>query len=322
MPKHFDKLKQIVLLACRRTSATVSHIRGHHNLVRADFNEGSRTMYNYLCTHRNKYARNVGVHFFKKLYEAGPDVLAGFAEKQRLHGWHFKLDNTELVALCAARDTTCTHTRISNLRYTTNIFNHITNKKQLARMLGVGAVAGSAGILLGLGELFFFAKEYTKDLMENMFGIRWSDGGDTAGKNAEFVDLAKNITNNAINPDGSLNADIVAEKISTLVASMETADSTEQAVSYMNADATYIIGIITGILILIIGRGFMQLTMEGFSSTVAKIDSLVRDMDEYCEWKIGRTPFESDIDPERLEEYDPERLEDRDPPARNPTTRA
>ena len=34
-----------------------------------------------------------------------------------------------------------------------------------------------------------------------------------------------------------------------------------------------------------------QLILEGVTQTVTKVDALVRDMDEFCEWKLGRSPF-------------------------------
>jgi|GEM_PF-3910710 len=305
MKKIIDTVKDGVESAQKRCAKTVDHIRGNNPLVRADFNDGGKTMYSYLRTHRNKYTRHIGAHFLMRLYEIDPDILAGFAEKQRKHGWHFKLNDTELAALCHARDATCTHSRISGLRYTTNVFEQVANRKQIGRMLGLGAVAGSAGILLGLGELFFFAKQYSRDLMENTLGISWEEPAQQ-GANSEFVGLAKEITDGAVNPDGSLDAEIVATRIEDLVESMELSGSPDAAVNYLNADTTYIIGVISGIILLIVGRGIIQLIIEGFTGAVSKIDALVHDMDDYCNWKLGRSPHLSDIDPSRLEEFMPE----------------
>ncbi len=268
----------------------IDDLRGTSRLIKADFDIGGKTMHSYLCTHRNKYYRNVGAHFLINLYEAGPEVLASFADKHKEFGWHFPLTSKEQMALKDARDATCTHSHISGLRYTTNIFNQLANKKQLLRMLGLGAVAGSAGILLGLSELFFFAKEYSKDLLSNLLGIDWVQAKSPAD-NAEFVALANDITAGALNPDGTLDPTIVADRIEELVASLETAQDAESVVKYMSADTTYIVGIISGILLLVIGRGMVQLVLEGVTQTVTKVDALVRDMDEFCEWKLGRSPF-------------------------------
>lgn len=302
MSKPIDFIKSRASAFQDRITSTVDYLQGHHRLVRADFHDGGKTMYNYLRTHRNRYNRHVGARFLMRLYEAGPDILAGFADRQRDHGWHFRLTDTELEALCLARDTTCTRSRIAGLRYSTNVFNQVANRKQLARMLGLGAVAGSAGLLLGLSELFFFAKEYSKDFLENTLGIRWFDP-DSNSQNDEFIALANQITDGAVNPDGSLDAVMVADRIADLVESLEESGSAQQALSYMNADTSYIIGVISGIILLVVGRGIIQLVIEGFAGTVSKIDALVHDMDEYCEWKLGRSPFPSDIDPARLEDF-------------------
>lgn len=302
MSKPIEFLKTRASAVQKRISSGIDDLRGHNRLVRADFHDGGKTMYSYLKTHRNRYNRNVGARFLMSLYETGPEVLAHFADRQRDHGWHFRLTDAELEALCLARDTTCTRSRIANLRYSTNIFNQVANRKQLTRMLGLGAVAGSAGLLLGLSELFFFAKEYSKDFLENTIGISWFDPNNT-GQNEQFITLANKVTEGAVNPDGSLDAEVVAARISDLVDSLESADSAQLALSYLNADTSYIIGVISGIILLVVGRGIIQLIIEGFAGTVSKIDALVRDMDEYCEWKLGRSPFPSDIDPARLEDF-------------------
>tara|TARA_R100000687_G_scaffold78708_1_gene72266 strand:- start:512 stop:1492 length:981 start_codon:yes stop_codon:yes gene_type:complete len=268
----------------------IEYMRGHNRFVRADFDDGGKTLHSYLSTHRNKYYRHVGAHFLVALYEAGPEIFQGFAEKQRKHGWHFDLTHEESEALKRARDITCTHTRIANLRYTTNVFEQIANKKQLMRMLGLGAVAGSAGILLGLGELFFFFKETAKKLSKNVLGLNL-DGGSAENDNAQFVELAKEITAEAVNPDGTLDAEQVAIGIENLVMTLEEAGSAETAVNAMNGNITYIIGILTGIIFLVVGRGLVQLILEGLNGAMSKIDALVCDMDDYANWKLGRSPF-------------------------------
>lgn len=289
MTRIFQILSQRAVALISKIETWAEDVRGSSSLIKADFDIGGKTMHSYLRTHRNKYYRNVGAHFLMNLYNAGPEVLAEFAEKHREFGWHFPLTTKEQLALKNARDQTCTYSHISGLRYSTNIFNQLANKKQLLRMLGLGAVAGSAGILLGLSELFFFAKEYSKDLLSNLLGFEWFD--ETASNNAEFVDLANEITAGAINPDGSLDAEIVAGRIEELVESMQTAANSETVIKYMSADTSYVVGIISGILLLVIGRGMVQLVLEGVTQTVTKVDALVRDMDEFCEWKLGRSPF-------------------------------
>lgn len=291
MPALLTRVRQSLAASALQLDRWLDEVRGTSSLIKADFDIGGKTMHSYLRTHRNKYYRNVGAHFLINLYAAGPEVLSGFAEKHREFGWHFPLTAKEQLALKAARDETCTHSHISGLRYSTNIFNQLANKKQLLRMLGLGAVAGSAGILLGLGELFFFAKEYTKDLLGRLLGATWSEAD--ASDNSEFVDLANAITAGAVNRDGTLDAEIVADRIEELVTSLEAASNSETVVRYMSADTSYVIGIISGILLLVIGRGMVQLILEGVTQTVTKVDALVRDMDAYCEWKLGRSPFPS-----------------------------
>ena len=293
-------IKRKMRKTVRRAAHSIEELGKKNPLVRNHFDDGGKTIYNYLRTHRNKYTRHVGAHFIMNLYEAGPDVLADFATKQREHGWHFRLTLQELEALWKAREETCMYSRISNVRYTTNVFSQLTNRKQLMRMLGLGAAAGSAGILLGLGELFFFAKQWSQDLLETWFGVSFTR--DTSSEtNDEFVDLANRITDGAVNPDGSLDAEIVARGIADLVESLEDAGDAETAVSYMNADIGYILGILTGIILLVIGRGVAQLIKEGFTGAVTKIDAIIDDMDDYCNWKLGRHPRPSDIDPSRLD---------------------
>lgn len=266
----------------------VSDLRANNHLVREDFDNGGETLCAYLSTHRNRYHRHVGAHFLLELHKAGPDVLSGFADKHRLYGWHFELTQQEKGALKAARDITCTHSRIANLRYTTNVFEQVTNRRQLTRMIGLGAVAGSAALLLGLSELFFFAKEAARNTMQNWFGTSWMDG---PGTNDAFVSLANDITQGAADADGKLDPELVGERIANLVASLETAQDADAMVKYLNADTSYIIGILSGIVIIIIGRGLVQIIVEGLTGAVSKIDALVEDMDEFCEWKLGRSPF-------------------------------
>jgi len=258
-------------------------------LVREDFADGGATLIRYIETHDMKYNRHVGAHFLRALHAAGPEVLEHFANRQRLYGWHFDLTSTEEAALRTARDATCAVTRISNLRYGTNIFLQLANPKQLGRMLGLGLVAGSAGVLLALGEVFLFAKEATRNLLEERFGVTFADSA--AREQAEFVALAEEITDGAVTPSGDLDAGIVAERIEDLVRAIESAGSTETAVQVATRDWSYLIGVVSGIVLLIIGRGLVKLVLEGLTGAVTKIDALIEDMDSYCEWRLGRAPY-------------------------------
>ena len=258
-------------------------------LVREDFDEGGRTLVSYLQTHQMKYNRHVGAHFLVALDAQGPGLLQAFAEKQRLYGWHFDLSAAEEQALRKARDATCTATRIANLRYGTNVFLQLANPKQLGRMLALGAVAGSAGVLLALGEVFLFAKEATRALLEDRFGITFASAA--ARDKAEFVALAEQVTAGAVTPSGDLDADIVADRIADLVRTIEAAGSAEAAVNVASRDWSYVVGVLSGIVILVIGRGLVKLVVEGVTGAVAKIDGLIEDMDAYCEWRLGRAPY-------------------------------
>jgi len=258
-------------------------------LVREDFADGGVTLIRYIETHDMKYNRHVGAHFLRALHASGPGSLENFANRQRLYGWHFDLTPTEEAALRKARDATCVVTRVSNLRYSTNVFLQLANPKQLGRMLGLGLVAGSAGVLLALGEVFLFAKEATRTFLAEEFGITFADAA--AEDQAEFVALAEEITDGAVTPNGDLDAGIVAERIEDLVRAIESSGSADVAVQMATRDWSYLIGVISGIVLLIIGRGIVKLVMEGVTGAVAKIDALIDDMDAYCEWRLGRAPY-------------------------------
>lgn len=291
MPIFPSRLRAKVARFVLNLTENVEHMRGHNRFVKADFDDGGKTLHSYLTTHRNKYYRHVGAHFLVQLYEAGPDVFENFAEKQRSNGWHFDLTHEENEALKRARDITCTHTRIANLRYSTNVFEQITNQKQLLRMLGLGAVAGSAGIVLGLGEMFFFFKESARKMADRVLGIDINNLGGAANENAAFVSLAHQVTEGAVLPDGTLDADKVSSGIANLVRTLEDAGSVETAVNALNGNTTYIVGILTGIVFLVVGRGLVQLILEGLNGAMSKIDALICDMDDYANWRLGRSPF-------------------------------
>lgn len=292
-----------------RLGRAVEHIRGHNPFVRPDFDDGAATLHKYLVTHKVRYRKHVGAHFLIALIESGDGVFESFAERHRTHGWHFELTPAERDALARARDRTCMHSRTSNLRYTTNIFEQVTNNKQLVRMLGLGAAAGSAGILLGLSEILFFARETTRDFLTETLGLNWQILTTPARETDAFVELARDITTGAQGADGSLDPTIVAERIERLVSAMETAGDAEAAARVATADVKYIIGVLTGIVLLVVGRGFIQLVMEGLSGAVGKIDALVEDMDAYANWMLGRSPHAAAAD--RLAGPMPEALSDR-----------
>ncbi|MEL7464367.1 MAG: hypothetical protein AAFN79_09895 [Pseudomonadota bacterium] len=258
-------------------------------LVREDFEDGGATLVRYIETHDMKYNRHVGAHFLRALHGAGPEVLESFANRQRLYGWHFDLTPAEEAALRRARDATCAVTRIANLRYGTNVFLQLANPKQLGRMLGLGLVAGSAGVLLALGEVFLFAKEATRRFLEDHFGFSFAD--EAARDKAEFVALAEEIAKGAVTPSGDLDAGIVAERIEDLVRAIENAGSADTALQVATRDWTYLIGVVSGIVLLIVGRGVVKLVLEGFTGAIAKIDAVIDDMDAYCEWRLGRAPY-------------------------------
>jgi len=280
-----------------KTRDWVDDVRGNNRFVRADFDHGGATLHAYLTTHRNRYYRHVGAHFLVELYETGPEIFRGFAEKQQKHGWHFDLTPEENAALKRARDITCTHARIANLRYTTNVFEQLTNSRQLLRMIGLGAVAGSAGILLGLGEMFYFFKEGAQRWANKLLGIDLRTMAEAGEQSIEFVELARRITEGAINPDGSLDPAIVADRIQDLVTTIEESGSVETAINATNGNITYIVGVLTGILFLVVGRGLVSLIIEGLNGAMSKIDALVCDMDDYANWKLGRSPFAGEARP-------------------------
>ncbi|MEO0486412.1 MAG: hypothetical protein AAF092_10925 [Pseudomonadota bacterium] len=257
--------------------------------VREDFKDGGNTLISYIETHHMKYDRHVGAHFLRALHDAGPEVLEHFANRQRLFGWHFDLTPAEETALRRARDATCAVTRVSNLRYGTNVFLQLANRKQLGRMIGLGFVAGSAGVLLALGEVFVFAKEATRGFLEDRFDITFATSA--ARDKAEFVALAEEVTEGAVTQTGDLDAQIVADRIEDLVRTIESSGNADAAVQVATRDWSYLIGVISGILLLIIGRGLIKLVLEGFTGAVAKIDALIDDMDAYCDWRLGRAPY-------------------------------
>jgi hypothetical protein len=287
MPKAFAKVRALFSRFVLRVDAAVSDMRDS-KLVRDDFMHGAKTLQNYLMTHRNRYRRSVGAHFLIELSSFGPAATERFSEKLRFHGWHFDLTPAEATALARARDATSTYSRISNLRYATNIFEQLTNRKQLLRMIGLGAAAGSAGILLGLGELFYFAKEYANDLSTRLFGISLVSQDI---EKEQLITLAEQISTESATADGTLDPTLVASRITALIERLQDGGDAEAAIRAASADTSYIIGIVTGIIILVIGKGFFHLVMEGMSGTVGKIDALVKYMDTYCDWKLGRSPF-------------------------------
>jgi hypothetical protein len=240
-----------------------------------------------------KYNRHVGAHFLLALHAQGPEVLENFAKRQRLQGWHFDMTTAEELALRKARDATCTYTRIANLRYGTNMFQQLANPRQLGRMLGLGIVAGSAGVLLALGEVFVFAKEATRGLLEDRFGVTFADAA--ARDEAQFVVLAEQITAGAVTETGDLDAGIVADRIQDLVGTIRSVGNTESAVNVASRDWVYLIGVVSGIVFLVIGRGLVKLSIEGVTGAVAKIDALIEDMDAWCEWRLGRSPYPPEV---------------------------
>lgn len=217
-------------------------------------------------------------------------TLAEFANKQRQFGWHFPLSAAEEAAMIEARDKTCAFMQISNLRYGRNVWDQIANSKQLVRAIGLGAVASTAVIAVTLTEFMLFAREALKRLVENTFGVTILARGDAASS-GEFIDLANDITKETMRADGTLDPALVADRIATLVQAIEQSESVEAAVNVTTGDYTYLIGVMSGILFLVIGRGLAKLIAEGFSGAVRKIDAFVHDMDEYCDFVLGRSPF-------------------------------
>lgn len=261
-----------------------------NKFVREDFQDGGNTLVRYIETHRMKYQRHVGAHFVMALHKQGAGALTDFVEKQRLYGWHFPLTPAQEAALTDARDKTSAYVQISNLRYGRNVWEQIANSKQLVRAIGLGAVASTAVIAVTLTEFMLFARAALKTLVENTFGVTILARGDAAASD-EFVELANDITSETMRPDGTLDPDMVAERIATLVRAIEESASVEAAVNVTTGDYTYIIGVFSGIAFLVIGRGLAKLIAEGFSGAVRKIDAFVHDMDDYCDFVLGRSPF-------------------------------
>ena len=261
-----------------------------NRFVREDFVDGGNTLVQYIRTHRMKYQRHVGAHFIVALHRKSETALAEFAEKKRVHGWHFPLNAAEEAAMIEARDRTSADVRIANLRYGRNVWDQLANTKQLMRAIGLGAVASTAVIAVPLTEFMLFAREALKRMVENTFGVTILDNT-SAAEADQFVALANNITAETMRDDGTLDPDLVADRIATLVHALEQSENVEAAVNATVGDYTYLIGVVSGIAFLVIGRGLAKLVAEGFSGAVSKIDAFVHDMDDYCEFVLGRSPF-------------------------------
>ena len=266
----------------------IRRFRETNRFVRADFGAGSRTLIGYLRTHRNRYRRRVGAHFLIALDEAGEGVLDSFMSRHRQHGWHFRLTPTEVAALRAARDATCARTHIANLRYLTNVFDQLFNLRQLGRMIALGAAAGSAGILIAASEIFFVVREEARGAIMRLTGID-IDGAARRAEADTFKDLAADITQGAMRADGTLDSDVVAARIETLVEAIEAGQSADAAAGYLSDGSWYVVGIVTGVLGLVLFRGLLQLAKEGIGGAVEKIDAMVSDIDAFCNWRLGRT---------------------------------
>ncbi len=237
-----------------------------------------------------KYQRHVGAHFITALHRHGPDAFAEFAQKQRQFGWHFPLNAVEKAAMSEARDKTSAYVQVANLRYGRDVSDQLANSRQLVRAIGLGAVASTAVIAVTLTEFMLFAREAFKRLVENTFGVRILDQT-AAADAAAFFDLAKDITDGARQEDGDLDPGVVAKLIADLVAAIENSGSVEAAVKVTSGDYMYLVGVISGIAFLVIGRGLAKLIAEGFSGAARKIDAFVTDMDAYCDYVLGRSPY-------------------------------
>ncbi|MEM6677259.1 MAG: hypothetical protein AAF675_05230 [Pseudomonadota bacterium] len=289
-------MRKIVEAATIRAKKAARKI-GENKLIANDFDAGLKTLTDYLKTHRNKYQHSVGGQFIMRLHElgdaAGYDAVAAFCDRMRTHGWRFELSPMEHEALALARDMTSPQARIANLNYGANIVDNLLNQKQLMRGAFLGAVAGSAAILLSLGELFYFAKQYTREFAADWLDLSLVDPGTNQD---EIVRLAQEITRDARGADGSLDAILVAERIAFLIQRVEAGTSKEEAAAAAQLDPTYALGIITGVLVLIIGKGLLKIIMEGFTGAVSKIDDFVDEIDEWANWKLGRSPLPTDND--------------------------
>jgi len=280
-----------LFLALRRQFSRWSKtVDARNRFVREDFADGARTLVSYINTHRMKYQRHVGAHFIVALHAKGEEAFAEFVARQQIYGWHFPLNEAERAAMTEARDKTCAHVKVANMRYARNVWGQLANSKQLVRAIGLGAVASTAVIAVTLTEFVLFARHAVKSLAERLFGVTILENT-SPEEAAAFVELAQDITAEAALPDGTLDADVVAERIADLVDAIEASASVETAVNVTSGDYTYLIGVISGILLLVIGRGLARLIAEGFSGAVSKIDAFVHDMDDYCEYVLGRSPF-------------------------------
>ncbi|MCH2163979.1 MAG: hypothetical protein MK098_04915 [Marinovum sp.] len=261
-----------------------------NKFVREDFADGGQTLVSYIATHRMKYQRHVGAHFITALHAQGEEAFSEFAQKQRIYGWHFPLSRAEEIAMVEARDKTSAYVQVANLRYGRNVWGQLANSKQLVRALGLGAVASTAVIAVTISEFMLFAREAVRSLVERTFGVTILDATTSSDTDA-FIDLANDITRAATQTDGSLDSAVVAEKIAELVSTIEQSENVEAAVNATSGDYMYLIGVFSGISVLVIGRGLAKLIAEGFSGAVKKIDAFVHDMDDYCEFVLGRSPF-------------------------------
>ena len=265
--------------------------RDGNRLIRADFDAGAKTLYDYVRTHRTRYRTHVGAHFVVALYETDPRLLREFARKQRMEGWHADLTQAEETALRIARDATSKEEAISHLRYGTNVFDHLFNMRQIGRIVGLGVIAGSAGLLVAAGELFFLARQSARGLVLDWTGIDIS-GSEQAARAEESAALAGTLIERSRGADGTLDEAALAAGVDELLVAIDAGQDAGEAAAYLSGGSSYLVGVLTGVALLvaaILARGIVKVGLEGAVGTVTKIDRLVRDLDAWCDWRLGRT---------------------------------
>jgi hypothetical protein len=261
-------------------------IKGGIPFSQNDPKAGAQALYDYLMTHENIFRDNVGAHFFIAMYEQDPslELLYGFLGKFGEFGYHLKLDEDEQKCLERARDETHPATRMGDLIAPKQMIHSVMNRRKALTLFGLGAVAGGTALVVGLSDVFLIARSYVGQFMNDTFGVDLSKIDPIEARNYQ-AEASRLIRLSMV--DGKINEELLRNNLADFLESRDERQAIRQGRNRERA----LVGVLSGVSVIIMGRATMLLMTESFKETRHKREEFVTMLDGFCNYKLGRTPF-------------------------------
>lgn len=231
--------------------------------VKDEIERNAATIKGRIDFYKNRYKDRVGAQFFLNLCEEGPTAIINFFTRYAAYGYNMELNEVEQRALTKAGEVTGMDRRVENVSTVRNAMATTFTRRGMA--LGLG---GATAILLSFG------------LGKAQEGL--ADASDHINQTAAEGMASRVLTRVQDKVTGEINTNFLHAAIQEELAAQR------ELMREGAALGSVVLPVITAGLVF--GALATNSMLEGHKESVKKTESIIRDLDLFCNTKLNRIP--------------------------------